>query len=110
MDCIDDMDPAHELSVEYLLGVVSIAVSIADRPCVRSVSDAVITCSHPLTNEGGVDEDYLVLSVSGFAECEIWVFKGQVNLEATFDRFCLFGVTSTRLLQLQEVLQQAVKS
>jgi hypothetical protein len=110
MDRINDRTPAHELSVEYLLGVVSIAMSIADRPCVRSASDAIITCSHPLTNEGCPDEDYLVLSVSGFEECEIWLFKGQVNLEATFDRFCLFGVTSTRLLQLQEVLQEAVKS
>ena len=39
------------LMVDSTLGLDSIAVSIADRPCVRKVSAAIITCSHPFSKQ-----------------------------------------------------------
>jgi hypothetical protein len=106
MDCLNDENQHQELSMEDVLAVASLAVVLTQQPYCRSDTSSGIKCFHPLTNVGRPDEDYLVLAKCGFEDCEIWVYKGEVNVQATFERFHLFGVTPMRLAQLKAVYQE----
>jgi hypothetical protein len=51
VDRVIGTDVNDLLMVDSTLGLDSIAVSIADRPCVRKVSAAIITCSHSFSKQ-----------------------------------------------------------
>jgi hypothetical protein len=108
MDYLNDENQRKELLFEDVRSVVSLAIMLTRPPYGRCDPSLGIKCFHPLTNEGFPDEDYLVLAKCGFEECEIWVYKGEVNVQATFDRFCLFGVTSSQLDELKVVYEDAL--
>lgn len=88
--------------------LASCAQTLADRSFNLSIANVEIVCLHPLTNEGSVDEDYLVIYATGFEKCEVWVYKGEVNLISTFERFRLFGVKSISVCELTEIYQMAI--
>jgi hypothetical protein len=106
MDRPNDENQNQELSMEDVLAVASLAVVLTQQPYCRSDMSSGIKCFHPLTNVGCPDEDYLVLAKCGFEECEIWVYRGEVDVQATFERFRLFGVTTIRLAQLKAIYQE----
>ena len=88
--------------------LASRAQSLAARPFNLAIADVEIVCLHPLTNQGSVDEDYLVIYATGFEKCEVWVYKGEVNLISTLEKFRLFGASGTSVCKLTEIYQMAI--
>lgn len=88
--------------------LASRAKNLAARSFNLAIADHEIVCLHPLTNEGTVDEDYLVIYATGFEKCEVWVYKAEVNLISTLERFRLFGVSGTSVRKLTEIYQMAI--
>ena len=66
----------------------------------------ILSCTSPMNNEGYPDEDYTVISVSGFEFCDLWVFKGKVNVDATMRNFESFGVTIAQLNDLDSIYKK----
>lgn len=93
-----------------IVELIALAKALSSQPFDLSVEGTYISCSHPMTNDGFPDLDYLVLVAEGFEECDIWIYQGDVNIEATLEKLCLFNVCSTRIAQLKEIYQRAVIS
>lgn len=87
--------------------IACFATLLPFRPFDLNVGDRRISCRHPVTNEGTVDIDYLVVAVEGFEGFEIWVFRGQVDIKSTRQRFELYGVTTEKLNRLTTIYRKA---
>lgn len=108
MDDLVETTSSSTASFLEVVELVSLAQTLADRPFKQSIGEVEIVCLHPLTNEGTVDEDYLVIYATGFEKCEIWIYKGEVNLISTYERFALLGVKSVSTYNLMEIYKIAV--
>jgi hypothetical protein len=91
-----------------IVELISLAKALSSQPFGLSVEGTYISCSHPMTNDGLCDEDYLVLVAEGFEECDIWIYQGEVDIEATLERLSLFNVSCARIAQLTEIFTRAV--
>jgi hypothetical protein len=104
-----EMSPSKIVSQD-IVDLISVAKILSSKPFSLSAAGTYICCSHPFTNDGSLDEDYLVLVAKGFEELDIWIYKGEVNIEATFERLSLLNVNPRRIAQLKEVYQCAIVS
>jgi hypothetical protein len=99
----DEMASIHEV-VELAL----LARDLADPSYKVSISDVQIICLHPLTNEGNIDEDYLVVYATGFEQCDVWIYKGEVDLPSTIERFQLTGVKHAAINELKKIYRMEI--
>ena len=110
MDDLVETTSSSTTSFLEVLELVSLAQTLADRPFKKSIGEVEIVCLHPLTNEGTVDEDYLVIYATGFENCEIWIYKGDVNLISTYERFASLGVKGICIYKIMKIYEMAVES
>ena len=61
------------------------------------------SCSHPYTNEGELDYDYMITSVSSFKGLDIWIFRGTFNFAEISDRLNVFPIEIDRLPKLVRI-------
>jgi hypothetical protein len=95
-------------SVHDIMELLCFARTLAVRPFQVSISDVEIFCIHPLTNQGAIDEDYLVIHATGFEQCEVWFYKGEFDLPSTHERFRMFGVKNVDIKELRKIYQRAI--
>ncbi len=104
---VDGEKPDANLTgpIEFLdiIDMVSVAKLLAKRPFSLSLGQHDISCFHPLTNEGHPDDDYLVLSVNGWETCDIWLFRGEIDVEATIKRLRLFHVSKDSIDKIRGI-------
>ena len=50
------------------------------------VSGLKFSCTHPFTNNGEIDYECMVISVSNFEKFDIWIFRGWINVQEFCDR------------------------
>ncbi len=98
-------DPTEFLDI---MDLASLAKLLAKRPFSLSLGKDDISCFHPLTNEGYPDGDYLVLSVNGRETCDIWLFRGEIDIEATIERLRLFRVSKDSIDKIREIYSFAL--
>ena len=73
-----------------------------------TVNGRVLSCHHPVTNEGFADEGYQVISVDGFRECDLWFFNGQMNIDNTLKRLKHLNVSYARISEMERIYLKAV--
>jgi hypothetical protein len=61
------------------------------------------SCTHPFTNEGEIDYDYMITSVSNFEVLDIWIFRGTFNFKEISDRLNDFPIEIDRLPRLVRI-------
>ncbi len=65
--------------MDYVDEIMIISESLIVKPFEKIDDGFRVTCEHPITNEGEMDKEYLVLKVRGEREMlDIWSFKGRI--------------------------------
>ena len=86
--------------------LAKLSLLFASRQFSVKVGDHILTCRSPISNDGFVDQDYTIISVSGFELCDLWVFKGSVDIDAAIRDFGLFRVTTAQIDALELIYKK----
>ena len=85
-----------------LFQICSISKILAFRQFEIIVNGLQFSCTHPFTNEGEIDYDYMITSVSNFKDFDIWIFRGRVNVQEVCDRI---NVSANEIGQLSKLVR-----
>lgn len=102
-------DPQKKMRARMVkIARISRVFSYASRPV--KVGNHILSCRSPIANDGVIDHNYVIVSVSGFESCDLWIFKGSVNLATTLQDFDLSGLQGAQIDELETIyIRAAVK-
>ena len=97
----------HEAQMrEKIVKLARFSILFSQNQLSVKVGENVLSCRNPINNEGFLDQDYIIISVSGFENCDLWLFKGVVNVDDAMRDFKLFGVTIYQLDELKVIYKK----